>query len=203
MDIRLDTFTRYRGGKSRLLNALLAAAAVTAAVWLLKALWQPVYAQDDAGKKTVKAAKPDAGWASPSRSAYGVIVENDLFRPARQKYVAPPKPVHKPFVAPPPPPKPPPKLTLMGTVLLDNGEAAIMDYQGGGQNSSYYRIGDNIEGFVIKEIRKDSVLLERDAESLKVVMQIPPSWLTVPAAPVVMPTPPRLRPPVITPPQVQ
>lgn len=198
MGIGLDIFGR-RGGRPGLANVLLALAALFALAAFVRALWLPVYVSEGAGKRTVKAAKPGAERISEPRSAYSVIVEKDLFRPARQKYVPPPpKPAPKPFVPPPPPPKPPPRLTLIGTVLLDDGEAAIMDYPGGGQKSSYYRVGDEIEGFVVTEIRKDSVLLKRGDETLKVVMNQPPSS-SLPPVPGTAPVPAGQRVPVITP----
>jgi hypothetical protein len=173
LDIRLDTFTRYGNGHQRVINALLAAAALIVAVWLLKALWQPVYVLDDAGKKSVKAARPAAVRTKPSKSAYDVVVDKDLFRSSRQRFVVqikPKAPVAVVVAPPPPPPKPAPKLNLIGTVLLDNEQTAIIEQVGSPQKASYYKKGDSIEEFVLTEIHEDFVIFKRADEVLKVVM---------------------------------
>lgn len=195
MGIRIDTLVRQLG-KFRSLDGLLAAATVIAAVLFLKVLWQPVYVRENASAPAPKVEKKSAQRQLPARSEYDVIAENDLFRQSRHKYAAPPKPLPKPVVVPAAPPKPPPKLTLIGTVIRDEGKAAIMDYAG---KSSYYRAGDDIEGFVVKDIRKDSVLLEREGETLWVGMsQGPPSWRSSPNSPAAKDTPSGQRAPVIT-----
>jgi type II secretory pathway component PulC len=196
LGIRIDAFLRPRG-KSRLLDGLLAAAVVVAVLLFLRALWQPVYERESAFAPTAKAEKARPEMPLPARSEYDAIAENDLFRQSRQKYVAPPKPLPKPVVIQAPPPPPLPKLTLIGTVIRDDGKAAILDYAG---KSSYYRAGDDIKGFVIKDIRKDSVLLERAGDTLRVGMsQGPLSWRTAPNSPATKKTPSGQRAPVITP----
>lgn len=164
----------YGRRKERVVNALLAASAAFFAVWSLLIWVSPVETPADAGHiLRVKDRVGSSYMRVLPASSYMVIVEKDVFRPARQMYV-PPKP--KPKVAPPPPPppprRPPPRLTLIGTVLLDDGEAAIMDNAGTSQKGGFYKVGDVIEEFVIKNIRKDFVILKRDGETLKVVMSI-------------------------------
>ncbi|MFI5305429.1 MAG: hypothetical protein ACHQYP_11635 [Nitrospiria bacterium] len=133
-----------------------------------------------------------------SASAYQMMVDNDVFRPSRQKYVPIPKPKAKPksqlALPAPPPPKPVPKLALIGTVLLDDGEAAIIENMGSGRKTANYKLGDNIEGFIVKEIQKEMVLLDRDGESLKVIMN--QSAVTEPNQPVPMKPPQTNTPPV-------
>lgn len=104
------------------------------------------------------------------REAYAVIAEKNIFAEKREAPVIKPVKKVKEAVLPPlpPPPLPVPRLTLIGTVLTNGSEAALMDV--GGQRSGNFRAGDIIEGFIVKEIRKDTVLLERDGEKLKVTM---------------------------------
>lgn len=122
-------------------------------------------------KRRLKAQVNEDGAAfrpAPSKVTYDVIVEEDIFRPERHKYVAPPK--ARPVAPPPPPPpprKPPPRLTLIGTVLLDDHEAAIMEVAGSGVKSTY-SVGSAIEDFIIKDIKRDAVILERDGEVLRI-----------------------------------
>lgn len=155
----------------RLLNVALGAAIIVLGAWLFSIWMEPL--DLTAGEEKIVTVEADSDRPAPEDpSSYSVIVEKDLFSPARQKYVLP-KPKPAPVIPPPPPPprRPPPRLTLIGTVLLDDGEAAIMNYGGDGQKAAYYRIGDIIEEFAVKDIRKDSVVLERDdGEVLKVTM---------------------------------
>lgn len=149
----------------RLLNAVFAASAVGLLIWLLLIWIEPLTPSIDGGKA---APPPDnsAGTKAVKTPSYSIIVEKDLFSPVRHKYSPPPP---KPVVAAPPPPPPPPparkappRLTLLGTVILDDGEAAIMEFAGSAQKGEYYRVGDMIEEFQVKEIRKETVVLERD-----------------------------------------
>lgn len=109
------------------------------------------------------------GKTNQREGSLGVIVEKDLFRPSRNK-PRPPKAVPKPapVVVLPPPKSPPPRLTLSGTILLDSGSEALM--QSSPSGSGRYRVGDEIEGFVITDILGESVVLKRDDEVLKVYM---------------------------------
>ncbi|CAG1064998.1 hypothetical protein BAC1_00571 [uncultured bacterium] len=104
----------------------------------------------------------------------GVIVEKDLFRPSRQKprppKPAPKKPAPAPVVELPPPKSPPPRLTLSGTILLDSGNEALMSLPNASAASGRYRVGDEIEGFVVTGIHAESVVLKREEEVLKVYM---------------------------------
>lgn len=156
-----------------LINSALGAAIIGLCAWLFFIWTEPL--DLTAGEEKIVTVEAKADSSTPEDpSSYSVIVEQDLFSPARQKYVVlKPKPAPVvPLLPPAPPPRrPPPRLTLIGTVLLDDGEAAIMNSGGDGQKAAYYRIGDVIEEFAVKDIRKDSVVLERDdGEVLKVTM---------------------------------
>lgn len=119
-----------------------------------------------------------AFWLEPEcafgkEGSLGVIVEKDLFRPSRNKPRPPkaaPKPPPAPVVILPPPKSPPPRLTLSGTILLDSGSEALMSLQSAPSGSTRYRVGDEIEGFVITDILGESVVLKREDEVLKVYM---------------------------------
>ena len=154
------------GNGRRLVDLILGAAAIGLLVWLFLIWSEPLAPSIDDGKTAAVPHKAAVEGKAGPRS-YSVIVEKDLFSPARRKYVPPkPRPVVVIAIAqgppPPPPRKAPPRLMLIGTVLLDDGEAAIMEYAGAAQKGAYYRIGDMVEEFAVKEIRKDSVVLERD-----------------------------------------
>lgn len=118
--------------------------------------------------------EPAAAFGKSGREgSLGVIVEKDLFRPSRNKPRPPkaaPKPPPAPVVVLPPPKSPPPRLTLSGTILLDSGSEALMSLQSSPSGSGRYRVGDEIEGFVITEILGESVVLKREDEILKVYM---------------------------------
>lgn len=163
------------GGRAagRFLNTLLFASAVFLCVRLYHIWTEPLLTEADRYGKGPSALREDKPQKAFEEASYGVIVEKDIFSPTRRKYAPPPPPRPQPprpqIVLPPPPPpkRPPPKLSLTGTVLLNDGEAALLEYGG---KSSHYMLGDNIEGFIVTDIRKDSVVLERDGEALKVEM---------------------------------
>lgn len=153
------------------LKAVLAAAALFLSVWIIRIWWSPLpVPEKEEGR--VNAYKTYAGRVLPEPSFYNVVVEKDIFTSARARMK--PKPAVKVVKPEPPSPvvetrKPPPRLSLIGTVLFDDGEAALIDYPGMGR-PAYYRAGDEIEGFVITTINKDYVVLEREGEVLKVAM---------------------------------
>lgn len=155
--MRLD-FSRMRWGRiSPVLNPLLAIAAFAMLVNLFMAWRGPLLPDVTAESRPSKGIEAKA----PARPfSYRVIADRDIFRPERQKPAPSPKKAQKAEPPPPPPRKAPPVLKLVGTVLLDKSEAAIID--AGGMGPAYYRVGDSIEEFVIKSIQKDAVMLERD-----------------------------------------
>lgn len=115
-----------------------------------------------------------SGKAKNDGGSLGVIVEKDLFRPSRQK-PRPPKPAPKKqapvtVVELPPPKSPPPRLTLSGTILLDSGNEALMSLPNAQASPGRYRVGDEIEGFVVTDILAESVVLKREEEVLKVYL---------------------------------
>lgn len=157
--MRLTLSQRHRGRIYAALNLLFTIAAIALTINLFLIWRSPVL--PEAGPADNLRRPEGAEMKKVSRQAdYRVIADKDIFRPERQKFI--PVVKAKPKPAPPPQRKAPPILKLVGTVLLDNNEAAIIDYAGGGQAPSRYNVGDAIEEFVIKKIRKDLVILERD-----------------------------------------
>lgn len=177
------------GGRTGYVNAALICATVLLAAWTAY-IWgkpSPYTNVAPVSQKTV-AGKSGEAEESGVMTSYSVIVERDLFKESRRKFVhrpAPPPPVA--VVAPPPlpvevPRKPPPRLTLIGTVLLDNTNAAIIEHGG---RPATYKTGDSIEDFVIRIINPDYVLMEREGETLRVGISsgptsVQPGGLTVP-----------------------
>lgn len=159
-------------GKKRLkaLEAFLLAACCALALWLVLVWLSPIDSPGPVSKKPVN-AKQNTG--KPERAiTFERIVQKDLFRPERRKYVPPPRPKKVLLAAPPPPPKPrPPRIMLTGTALLEGGNLAILDVPG--SNKQGYRVGEMIEGFAIKEIKKDSILIEKDGEAFKYSLNQP------------------------------
>lgn len=167
----IDLLPRELTGKGRmLLKPALVLASLASMVFIYSVWARPL----EFGGARVKAAPRGAGGAmkAASRAEYGVIAERDLFSPARKRYEAPKTAKAEPPPPPLPPPKPPPpRLKLAGTVLLNDGEAALIEHLGPDPSPpGYFRVGDSIEGFVVREIGKGLVLLERDGETLKVNM---------------------------------
>ncbi|MBI1912593.1 MAG: hypothetical protein HYS21_11410 [Deltaproteobacteria bacterium] len=169
----MERALRYFIVKNKEINIALMLSAALLSIWLVK-IWTDNISIDSLKEGVSARHLKDPGVkALPAVTYYNVISERDLFRPQRVKLEAKPKPIQKPviaFVPPPPAPPPPPRLTLVGTVLLDTGTAAIMENMGTSRGPIYYRVGDQVEGYVIKKIYKDIVLLEKGTEVLRVAM---------------------------------
>lgn len=108
-------------------------------------------------------------------SNYKVISQKNLFRPERREWIPPPK-------ADKPPPKKPvkaetpaPRLTLYGTIIYgENVRIAII--KGGGKGGSpgqkrNYRLGEDISGYIIKEIGEDKVLLVKEDDKIELKLR--------------------------------
>lgn len=112
----------------------------------------------------------------PPLSAFNVMVESNLFSPYRGyggltiakavKVETSPKKIE-----PVQQKTPPPKLTLIGTILVGNSKKAVLSSENFGKRNASYKMGDDIEGFVIKKIDSDKVLLEREDEILEITMK--------------------------------
>lgn len=113
-------------------------------------------------------AGADAGARSGGGGDFGVIVEKDLFRPSRKP--EPPGAGLNPSPPPKPRKKPAPEVVLTGTVILDTGAIAMLNWQGVTSGSGAYAVGDRIEEFVIVDITKDTIVLKRGDEVLSARM---------------------------------
>lgn len=161
-------------GRIMVFNLVLLFLSALLAYWGLSVLFAPaVGLESGTGRANAfTPARVEEGEAlvKVDRGSFSVIIEKDVFRESRGKVVKRQAPPPLKVVQPSPPPepvvkRPPPKLSLVGTVLLENGNAAIIEYGG---KPSYYVVGENIEEFVIREIGRNHVLLERDGEPLRV-----------------------------------
>ncbi|MFQ5353312.1 MAG: hypothetical protein ACE5DR_00055 [Thermodesulfobacteriota bacterium] len=103
-------------------------------------------------------------------SAYNNIVKNDLFMSTRRQYVPPPKHAPVKRAVRSAAPLKTPDIRLLGTVILDNGRAAVMSLQGMESETRSYKVGDTLGGFKINKITDNSVSLQRGAETLTVFM---------------------------------
>ncbi len=92
-----------------------------------------------------------------SASSFEIIVNKDLFRPARSPF--------KEDVAQPSLPKIPPR--LFGTVILGNEKTAILE-DPNTKSTRIYRINDSIGGYVVSDIREDKVILLWNGEKSEV-----------------------------------
>ncbi|MBI2414094.1 MAG: hypothetical protein HYV24_12895 [Deltaproteobacteria bacterium] len=157
-------------GKARMLLKPALVVASLASMVFIYSVWSKPLEFREARVKTAP-RRVEGAMKAVSRAEFDVIAEKDLFSPARKRYEAPKMAKAEPPPPPPPPPKPPPpRLKLAGTVLLNDGEAALIEFANSNQSPGYYRVGDAIEGFVVREIGKGGVSLERDGETLKVTM---------------------------------
>jgi type II secretory pathway component PulC len=101
----------------------------------------------------------------PVISTYNVIVDKDIFSSSRRKFTAHADSKSAKRTIPKAP-----SLILLGTVILDDYRAAMISYKNSKESAKYYQVGNSIEGFVIKNITKDSVLIRRGNETITVEM---------------------------------
>ncbi len=161
--------------KYRLINFVFLFIVVIFCVWILT-IWLrphelPGYSEKN---KKVFAEYQNKGEKIHPSSFYNIITEKDLFSPSRQRY----KEVQKQEVAKQSAPvilsqpkKPPPQLILVGTVLHADKKTAIISSASTMHRPSSFGVGDAIEGFVIKDIQDESVILEGEGEVLEVFMR--------------------------------
>lgn len=167
-----DRFLFFLNARRRALNIVLLVLVLAATAWFAS-VWIGRPGLPDAGaERSVIGEEVSATDGAEQPLSYRVIADKDIFRQARQRYVPPAKAQpDPPRQAQRQPPRPAPRLTLIGTVLLDEGEAAVIS--GAGQTASYYKVGDSIEGFVIKSIQKELVSMERGSELLDLRLNQP------------------------------
>lgn len=173
----LKRYFAVTGPLHGVVNAAVGVVMIFSIVWAVHVWTRPVLDEmvDDDSSVASRAAAEES--SAPGKKDYSILDAKDPFGPLRVKVVAKPKPVAPPVVAlpppppPPPPPKPVPKFVLVGTVLLGRDSTAIITYPGGARES--YKTGAVVEGFVIKQIKSDSVFLERDGQVIRVFITEP------------------------------
>lgn len=101
---------------------------------------------------------------SPSPSDYMVIAEHNLFHPDR---IIPVPKVEAP-------PLPQPDFVLYGTLKTDGLQIAYMDDkktkgpQDKDKRQTVLRLGESMSGFILKEIEKDQVVMQRGEQTIVV-----------------------------------
>ena len=113
----------------------------------------------------VKASADEKGEEkSPSPSDYMVIAEHNLFHPDR---IIPVPKVEAP-------PLPQPDFVLYGTLKTDSLQIAYMDDkktkgpQDKDKRQTILRLGESMSGFILKEVEKDQVVMQRGEQEIVV-----------------------------------
>ena len=152
--------TLIAGGQGRFIKVFLAAFTVFLLI-LTISLWvqSPVTNSSIEGEVSGMVERGHTVRSQSNKASYQVVVIKDLFMPTRRTF-------EKAFTGGaaqnkvlPRTATTPPKATLLGTVLLHGEEAALISVTGSPDGPNYYKIGDNIGNFVVKEIGTNSVLL--------------------------------------------
>lgn len=100
----------------------------------------------------------------PGIMDYAIIADKNIFHPER---IIPVEKKEKP-------PEPKPEIVLFGTILSDRGNMAHIEDKkqeyaptpGRGKRHRTVKIGDSIQGFIVKEIKSDSIMLQRGEEKI-------------------------------------
>lgn len=122
------------------------------------------------------AATPE-GVAPPS---YDAIVEKDLFRAGRKKWVPPLalpplRPLRPPVTATPSPaprPEPEPKFVLHGVALTSDGTRIVVLEEAQLTKGKIlpFRVGDKLGPYQIKEIHSKGTVLERSSKTINLML---------------------------------
>jgi general secretion pathway protein N len=99
-----------------------------------------------------------ATFEPPPPQRFDEISARPLFAASRRPYEPPVEPEAD---APPPVEVPPTALQLIGVVLAEQDRSALVRPEGG-DRAIWVREGDRLEGWVIEEITRDRVQLQRD-----------------------------------------
>lgn len=150
----------------KIINICLAVTCVLLLIWSAK-IWfgrgvMPA-PPSAGGKKAFQRYKEDT---VPPQASFDVISKKNVFSRTRGSVEkAPAAYAAKPQA----PPKPAPKLTLVGTMMMGDASKAMINVDASEKGTSIYGIGDSIDGFVVKEIQADKVLLEGDGNIIMTV----------------------------------
>ena len=154
-----------------LLNILMAAAAVAAALYIVspginkEMKLPPPVVKTTPATAAVEKQKAGSEPAGPPID-FMLIADQNLFHPERKI------PAEKPQAAPPPPR---PELVLYGTLITGNARLAYIENinaplntPGRGKRLKVLRIGDMASDFMLKEIYPDRIVLVRGSEVMTV-----------------------------------
>ncbi len=147
----------------KIINICLAAVCVLLLVWSAR-IWfgrGVMPAQPSAnGKKAFRRYTEDI---IPPQTSFDVISKKNVFSRTRGSMERAPDAY---AARPQAPRKPVPKLTLVGTMMMGEASKAMINVDASEKGTSSYGIGDSIDGFVVKEIQVDKVLLEGDGNTI-------------------------------------
>ncbi len=157
----------------RILNVFLLGACIFFAAWTVR-IWTATETVPSTRATPVARESQARRQTRPSSMAsYNIISNKDIFRASRKRYVAPPGPGATVQAGKVNSIVRPPNLSLLGTVILDDGRAAIMSLLGMENDARFYKTGETIEGYTIKKIERDAVILRKGNNDLKVTMSKP------------------------------
>ena len=138
-------------------------------IWVITIWMQPVTHFAPTGEGSSNASGGYVERTLPQKASYNIIVSKDIFNSSRAPYSS--KAVSASRAATQQRrPAQAPNLTLLGTVLLDDGEAAIIRKSGAEKVAKHYKVGNMIDGYVIVDISKKSVLLQKGGQTMEISM---------------------------------
>lgn len=165
---------KYLFHNIQLLNVLLLAGTLFFAHYMVVPMldFNIKYIVPNVGKNIHEKAEKPAGIHEriPSISDYMTVADNNLFHPERKipsekKVVEQQQPV----------PLPQPDIVLYGTLITDDVRLAYLEdlkaprnTPGRGKRQTTMKIGDNLGGFVLKQIDADKIVLMRGEEKMMV-----------------------------------
>ena len=166
----------YVAKSMNVLNCLLALA-VAAAAYDLVVPYLNIKIQQILPAPGKTALEPETRPSSPSLPPfhdYTMVSEQNLFHPQRR--IPPEKIDEKASVAAP---VPKPDLILYGTLIADNLSIAYVEDRkapfstpGRGKRQTQLKKGDSVNGFVVKEIEPNRIILVRGEEKLSVLLDV-------------------------------
>lgn len=102
--------------------------------------------------------------------SYSATVARPLFSPTRQPELPPPAPVAAAAAPLPAPAAPVPPGTLLGILISPQGSAAILRLPGG--RSETVSEGGSVEGWLVRQVSPDRVLLSSGATNAEVTFPV-------------------------------
>jgi hypothetical protein len=153
-----------------LLNILLAAVILLMINYALLPYTGAVseYALPSPKKTVVEKAAPSEGLNFPASSSFNIISDDNLFHPERKIPVEQKKAAEQQ-------PLPTPDFVLYGTLITDNLRVAYLEdlkaprnSPGRGKRQIVMKTGDMLNGFTLKEINPDKVVMARGEDKITV-----------------------------------